>query len=1328
MPSPPRGSGDLTYLKFDDLEIEVQEERVSGLPYRGGRAYRAALYTDRGVYRPGETAHVAAIVRGGDNAAPIGLPLRAELLDPRGKAVRSANLRANAAGQVVFDLPFPAFASTGRYQARLEAGDEEIGRVTFQVEEFVPERMKVEVTAEESSYLLRETPRLAVDARYLFGGVPAEHRVELACDLEPTDFTPTQNANFHYGVWRAGDGPAQGMRLGTSSGVLDADGGASLACPSGVANGGFEGPAKLVARAAVFEAGSGRTTVGRAGVPVHPARYYIGLQSSAIKAEAGQEVAVQGAVVDWDGRLVSSVGEVQVELVRLETEYGWFWDEASGYWSTRRHLRPVTEERRTVKAQDGRFNLSWTPGRDASGFLVRARAGAARTDLELAGRGDWYYRSPDESGERTPGPGRPTWLALDTPDNARVGEPFTIRFKAPWKGRVLFTAESDELIESTWRSVDAGENSWSFTPPRFEPNVYVSAFLIKDPHLEDAGGIAYLPERAHGVRSVRIEPTELTHPLRLRLPEEVRSRSKLAVELDLGPLDEPTWATVAAVDQGILSLTEFKSPDPFETIFARRALGVDTFETVGWTLLIPPGGPTSTTAGDAAGALGRVQPVEPVALWSGLVEVPESGKTTVEFDLPQYRGALRVMAVTAGTRKMGRADAEVIVRDPLVVQSTLPRFLTQDDETRVPVFVTNVSGEGRDIEVEVAAASAAIPGFDAFGEAPVPVEIIGPSRATLKLADGEGDEVVFHLKARQPVGAARLVVTVKSGNLSSVEESEVPLLPAGPRTRKVERIALEEGEIDLKQYLSGWLPLSERSTFWVTNQPYADVFSHMKHLIRYPYGCLEQTTSSTRPLIYLGKLLPVIDPQMAAEKDVDTMIQSGIDRIFTMQNPDGGFAYWPGGERPAYWGTAYAVHMLLDAQKAQYQVPAERLEDALKWIERQIVHHFEAGKASDDWYSSDAEPYMHYVLALAERPRRARAERLLEELEGRAPTGEVKEQIFLLQAALHLAGDHRWAEQLKRPDTAQLVDQRSDGWTFYSDRRRRGLMLSTFVDLFGGEESGERLAQPLADLVAEGLRRRPSGWYTTQELVWGITGLGKFSEAGADFAPPRLRGNGQEIAPQTAAAGAYPSERTWHLARASEYDELRLDVPDKGDGALFLIVSSEGVRVRSDVRYGGEGLEITRRYLGADGLPVDLNRGHALGDLVYVELTLRNTSPERISNLAMVDRVPAGWEIENPRLGRESVPTWASGRELWQIDHLDLRDDRLEVFGHLERGASGQVIYAVRAVSAGRFTIPPVEAEAMYDPSLWARGRGGVVRVAGPWSDSGGSKSAAGGR
>jgi len=360
---------------------------------------------------------------------------------------------------------------------------------------------------------------------------------------------------------------------------------------------------------------------------------------------------------------------------------------------------------------------------------------------------------------------------------------------------------------------------------------------------------------------------------------------------------------------------------------------------------------------------------------------------------------------------------------------------------------------------------------------------------------------------------------------------------------------------------------------------------------------------------------------------------------------------------------------------------------------------------------------------VAGRGRKARMLKLLQELEdnaARRSESELSENIYLLQAGLYLAGDRRFEQALKKPDLAPLSDSRQNSWSFYSDRRRRGMMLSTYADLFGADPAGE----PLAQLVAEGLRGHHSGWYTTQELVWGITGLGKYiGELTKSFKPAKLVANGKSIAAQDVEVkkvGGEKSkedsgERTWSLYRASEYKSLSVDLDKEEGQRVFLIVSSEGVRNDAQYVTGGEGLSLSRTYRDAQGEPIDLS-AVKLGDVVYASVEVSNQTGERIQNIALVDRFPAGWEIENPRLSRGGgAMDWLDRDSLWQVDYMNLRDDRVELFGALQRRETRSFVYVLRAVTAGRFTTPPVEAEAMYDPTRWAREAGTQVVVRGPW-------------
>ncbi|HUJ57480.1 MAG TPA: MG2 domain-containing protein [Kofleriaceae bacterium] len=1324
-----RKGDDLTYIRYQDLRADVAESSTSGVPYTAATPYRAAMFSDRGVYRPGDTAHVVAIVRDAKDHAPaITMPIDVSVFDPRAKLARKLTLKPNAAGVIALDQAFPAFADTGHWQVELAVADKPLASYDLQVEEFVPERMKVDVVASKSDVLIGEKVAFDVSAQYLFGGSAIDSGVELTCTIEPERFAPEDNADLTYGVEPKG----KPVNIGDAKAQLDPAGKVKIACPDLESATAFTQTGKLTATAAVLEAGSGRATVKTASVMVHPEQFYIGLKTKAEHADVGETFTVEGAIVDWTGKLAPhATDHLQVELVHLESDYGYGYDEDTGEQRYDRWTRPVPDGKLVATVTGGKFSFDVTPGDVGTGYIVRVKAGKARTELELPpAYYDYYYDYGDYGEGRadmTPRPARPTQLALKLPKQIEVGKPVAVTAKSPYRGKVLWTVETDHVIASEWTDATA-DLSWSFTLDSYAPNVYVSAFVVKDPHLESKD--AFLPDRAYGVGSARVIPTEFTQTVKLEAPKEVRSSSPLSIQLAVDKPDPATFAIVSVVDEGILQLTSFQTPDPLSQLFPKAALAVETYETIGWTMLHQPAGASSRTgggddgeaegSGEGGGLAGRVQPVKPVALFSGVVPVGADGKVTIPFQVPQYRGQLRVMAITASSTRIGRAEAEVLVRDPLVVQVTFPRFVAQGDEMQIPVFLTNMSGGPLDVTVKLDSQALPIPGLVMPRTSTAPIAMTGKDTGTVHIDDGHAETVVFAAKATLAAGGAHLRVvasaTGRAGPISEKDEVDVPFLPAGPKDRAVQKIKIEPGmtSIDLTKStaLKGWAPTSETTTFWLTSNPYGESFEHLDYLIHYPYGCIEQTTSTTLPLLYVGNIVEQVDPKLA-ELKIEDMVLSGINRVLSMETPSGGFGYWPGATEPLEWATAYATHMLLEAKKAGYAVPDDRLRDVLAWIGGRLSA-YERGERieRDRWshYDEQSEAYLHYVLALAGKGRKARILKLISTIPASAK-GEQAEDRYMLMAALYIAGDRRYEKDLKAVDTSPIAADRINSWSFYSDRRRRALMLSTFYDLFGKDPAGELLAQR----VAESLANEWSGYYNTQELVWGVVGLGKWIGASsATSAAGTLVADGVEIAPRRTKHKT--PDRTWSLMRASEYKSLTLDLP-AGAAGLYLVINSAGVRTGSDYKVGGNGLEISRTYRTIDGGEVDPAKGELkLGDLMFVEIEIGNTSGQTIQNIAVVDRLPAGFEIENPRLGRTTKPDWVKDEEQWTPDFMNLRDDRLEAFGELPPKTARKIVYTVRAVTSGTYALPPAEAEAMYDPSLWARDRGGTAVVGGPWT------------
>lgn len=1298
-----RTDTDFTGLKFSDLELQLAEFPVSGEPYRRAAAYRAALWSDRGAYRPGDQGHlVSALWEDAGRAPEQAVPVVGKLIDPRGKEAARFSGTTNPAGLVAFDHLFPDFAATGKYQFVLEVGGVETGRESFYVEEFMPERVKVTVKPKAEQTAVTSPAAFDLSASYLFGAVARGEPFEAECSIEPAEFKPKKLADYFFGVHRPGDPPP--IPLGKAQGKLSDEGRAEFSCP-GMSNYlEMKGPARVRARVAVLEAGSGRTSTSEASVPVHPDEHYIGLKASSREAAPNQRVTVSGVIVGWDGEPVNGSVTVELEAALVETEEIWRYNSALGrseWQNFTRRLRAKTQE---VSAVNGRFSFSFDTGDWGEGYLVSARVGRkALTELYLPMSGGYYwcYECDDYyGGSGTPKPSSPDTLVIDAPKAVETGETAKARIDAPFPGRLLFSVETDQVLSYRWVEVlKAGPVELEFSVPEFTPNVYLSALMIKDPFSQSKQ--AFMPARAFGVVPVRVNPTTDELKVKLTAPAEMRPNRELTVKIDAGPNGGRTFATIAAVDEGVLQLTRFVSPDPLSEIYAQRALGVNTFETVGWSLILPA--VDQATGGDAGdemdnAATGRPQPVKPVALWSGVVELDKNGRGQVTFKVPSYQGELRVMAVAAGIERIGAAETRVKVRDPLALTASFPRFLVRGDGMVAPVFVQNLTGTEQKVTVKVTSTPE--------------LEFTGSTEETLTLKPEESGVAVFTGKANAARGAAQVKISAKSSTEESSAEATVPMQPDAPVIRERQYIELKPGDNDLTSLFKGWTPGYEETVITISGRRFLDQLGHASWLIRYPYGCIEQTSSSTRPLLYIRNLIPAIDPRILADGSVEDKFMSGIRRLLSMQTYDGGFAYWPGEERNTLWGTANVTYLLLEAIDAGYPVPVERKDEALDFIERTLTDNPERVDTYGDSVPM-AEPYMQFVLA---RAGRGRAKRVQELIASPNPKwGALKtENLYLLKAALYLMGDRTWESELKNP-SATIAAGRQNDWTFWSANRSAGLILNIAEELFPGSNGLE----PLSRALAEQLGNPDSARYTTQELSWGVSALGKRAGGlGTEWAVPTLMVDGRAVTAdplvgETKDKGKGGREISFQPAGVASSKKVVLKVDWIKGGKLYALVSVAGVKQNGVHLSADNSLEVRRAYRKLDGSPVKLDEV-GLGEVVFVELSVKNPTGGRILNVAVVDRFGGGLEVENPRLNREHLAPWVEQGKLWSMDYMNIRDDRIELFGALEPGEV-KFVYALRATVPGTFAVPPIRAEAMYDPMIWSQALGAPVTVVAPW-------------
>jgi len=1265
--------GDMSFLFFDYSGVDLTGLDVAGAS-PAAEGYDAFLYGERDLYRPGEVVEGVAVVRDRRVRPAPAMPVVLAHRDPTGQERDSQRLEVGAQGLVPFRIEVPAYARTGYHSLELRVGDTVLGTYRFQVEDFIPDRIKVEITPPETSPGPGEALPFTVRGAWLFGppasGLAVAGRVRLAA----APFSPEGFEGFRF------ENPERsfdGLELLAEQAELDSAGTRlfSATVPPGLAP-----PSSLVAvvTARVQERG-GRGVTALARIPVHPYPCYLGLRRSGEGyAEPNQETTFEWVAVAPDGSRARA-GSLRVEIYRdrWNTVLRRTPEGGVRYESVR---DPELVSTRAIAGGEEGGTFPFTPERYGAYRAVITDLGtgaSAQVEFYASGWGfsPWAIKSP----------GR-VELDLDRAEY-RPGETATVQVRAPFPGKLLLTVERDGVLETRIETLTGNTASLTFTvQPSWRPNVYVTATLVR-PAGELAPGT---PGRAFGAVPLEVDRAEKRLPLSIQAPAEMRPENSLAIRIDTAP---GAAVTVAAVDEGILRLIAQKTPDPFAFFYRKLALGVISYDT--FALLLPEVGAPSP-GGDEGGE-GRAQyvstasmlRVEPAAFWSGVLTADASGRAEARFDVPPFQGQLRVMAVGVDGDRFVSEEASVTVRDRLVVLPTLPRFLQLGDRLEVPVTVRNDTGRDGEIEVEVA--------WEAPGGAK------RSETARLTVADGAEGTAYVPITMGEIPGVLPFTVTAKGNGERTRARASVPLRPSLPPLRRLAAGSLAASAQKVKKDLGGpggdLRPETVTRTLAVGPLPLLRFGGRLTDLLRYPYGCLEQTTSRTFPLLYLSDLARRLEPELFEQGEPEVLVEEGLARIASFQLPGGGFGMWQDASASEPWVSLYATHLLVEAREAGHAVSYNVIEEALGYTGRAV-----SAKAR---YGADElarATYALYILSRAGRPDLGTMDFLREKHRTALDRGSRA----LLAAAYAGAGNPQAAEELAAG--IEVLDDLATatagsgggagGTTYASALRDRALLLLALLDVAPEDSRIPALVDRLAR-EAEAV-----GPWTTQEAGFAFVALGRLVHlqeeqppiAGEVYLGERRLGTfgGDEIAVFRDLGGTEPLRI--ELAGASG---------EEGGIAYYSLIT-RGVPTDAGFRPERAGLEVERTFLNRDGSRADLD-AIGQGDLLVLKTRIRTTAGP-VSNVVVASLLPPGLEVENPRLKSSETLTWITDANL-EPASLDLRDDRILAFTDLPANSWRTLYTLVRSVVPGTFRLPPVSAEAMYNPGLRATGERGEIRV-----------------
>lgn len=1295
---------DLAFLKLENNLAGDSSFDTGGRDYiRQG--YEAYCFTPRGIFRPGETVDFKVMVRDSRMRAPKEFPIAWQVKSSTGRTVGSGTAMLGSEGGAAFSLPLVPSAPTGRYSmsVSLPGQGRTIGYCVFSVEDFQPPRIEVKLTSEKP-FVVNGPVSIDVDAKYLFGspvaGAPWEHEYSVS----PGAFRHPEWRSFHFPSHFTKSMP---QIRDNSSGTLNDEGKTELTITP---DDNWTGSILNVVSAVRVREDGGRW-VGRTHImPWYKNPFLLGYEYPKEDPQAGAPCSMRFAAVTPDGKPAADIGELDISIERSEYYYV---RTDRGYTQASRYV-PVAKSQITL--ENGVGTLTFTPPRQAN-YSIKVSANgveAMKTSLYV-----WSGVAGTDDGA-SPIVDR-VMLSWERP-KYKVGETAMLKVRSPFPGKLLLVLEGETEI---YRMVlPLTETETTVPVPVMEdmlPNAYCSAWVIR-PVMEDERWGAH---RAYGLIPMLIDRTESRLNVEITSQAAVLPKTEMPVSITVTDANgKPVRGevTLALVDEGLLSLTNFRTPDPFGFFTAKRSLRSQAYDL--YNDLMPLSARKAITLQAGGGGMGEGSHMSPMtrklellSIFLGTLTTDSNGVATTTLTLPEYSGRGRLMAIAATITGVGSSDGNVRIARDVTVEATVPRMVAPGDTFAMPVIAFGDGKKAVKATVTIETdGPLAVQGEKTFAISLDEKTTRAPLDLTVKALDASG------------LAAVRVITAIEGSSEKPFEQRlEIPVRPPFPRLTRNGGGIIKGGEKAVIDMGDGFYPGTQRVALSFSDTPGISLMKALDYLGSYPYGCLEQTTSSAWPYIAVPAMLKSIDPEKAKDSEFRQALDFAIRRILSMQRYDGGFNGWPGmNVSSAYaWTTTYAVHFLTEA-KSSGLVPADALKSALEWMRS----YLSSSLPEKNWEIMDAlsvKAYVCYVLAL----------------NGDAPLGWMQflndQGKFLTQSArIFLAGAYAVAtgkpDALRELGTQRLAAPSRYGWSLESSPRNEALRLLmwTHVDPFAPEAA--LLAKRVMDMGNAG------HWRSTQENAMAVMAIGRYIEKTAgtsrEFTATLTAKDGGN-AVRTIAAFTNKDKPTFSrkaLLPAEPASPAPVTASIEGEGTAYYSWTTSGVPVEAPAPFS-EGIEAVRRWVLPDGTVYDFipdkdgNLPEALQNLkiphgTRITVTLYVKPKSAMNSMVLADIVPGGFEIDNPNLVPDSEYAARSGTFIdprtgkpfaapegyknahslntWIEGRTEMRDDRLLLFVDYMYARSSAFTYTLRAVNKGEFVLPPLSVEDMYDPSIRA--------------------------
>ena len=1291
-------AGDMSFLPLGkgDRSLDVSRFDVGGIANaRSADQLGAYLFSDRGIYRPGDTFHIGMVVKaanwGKETAKSLaGLPLETEVLDARGLVVKREKIKLAAGGFNELSHATLDTSPTGNYTVNLYTvkdgrAHQQIGSTQVKVQEFLPDRMKV--TAHLSTEVVEgwvhpKDLRARINVQNLFGTAAENRRIEATLTLSPAypAFRSYPDYTF-YDPQRAKEGYSDKLADGKTNEKGDAEFDLGLDKYA-------RATYRLHVLARAFEAEGGRSVAAETASLVSELPFLVGYKADGDLAyvSRGAERKVSLIAIDPAAKKTAA-GELTLQHVERKYVSVLTKQDSGLYkYESRKKEVLIKEMPFSIPATGHTLALaSDTPGNFA--YVVRNAKGLElnRVEYSVAGKGN-VTRSLERNAELQ--------LTLNRKDYA-PGDEIEINIRAPYVGAGLITIERDKVYAQQWFKTDSTASVQKIRLPKdFEGNGYVSVQFVRDPSSDEI----FMSPLSYGIVPFATSLAQRTNKLVLNSPELVKPGQMLKMKLAAA---EPTRAVVFAVDEGILQVARYQNADPLAHFFQKRSLDVRTSQIL--DLILPEFKKLMAAAapgGDAEGALGKhLNPFKrkrdkPAVFWSGIVDV--SGEREFAYAVPDtFNGSMRVMAVAINDKTIGIAQSKSLVRGDFVLSPNVPGMVAPGDEFEVSVGVANnVAGSGKTPQVAVTLAVSPH------------LEVVGDATQKLEIAELREGVALFRVKARDgaaaQLGSATLDFTASLSDKGSTKSAKLAtdtsVRPATPHATVV-TVGSFKGSIEVPVQRDLHDAFARREAA-VSPLPLVAAAGLSAYLADYPHLCTEQLVSAAMPALVLGKR-PEFAPIGGAKKG------RGLDEVIrvlrTRQNAEGGFGLWAASVQPDEFASVHAIQLLLEARERGEPVPQDMVQLGLDYLQQL------AASPAKDLYRARTRAQAAYLLTRQGVVTTAMLTSLRETLDAKYPKKWQDDLVAVwLAASYQLLKQESLAAQLIAPPAEQLV-KRGQPFAYvdyYDPLIRDAATLYVLSRHFPARaktlpaESMIAMMKPVAD-----------NRFNTLSAAWTILALDAYAaNVGAGtlgkMSIAEIDARGQ------AKALALPDNLVPRVAFSPGMARLRFG--SDGDLTGYYAITESGFDRAPPKSELKNGVEIIREYVDDKGNPLKSIR---IGDEVVVRVRLRAVDRDFVPNLAIVDLLPGGFEpvLQTQSAPREGESAAAPSNPLgtrgnWNMEYADIREDRVVFYGSANRNTA-EFSYRIKATNAGQFTVPPAYAESMYERGVQARSTAGVLKV-----------------